>query len=73
MKVGGRLDRLWILEFLAVFAAFGWGIFAWGVAMPTWITRVIDHATTYILIVIVVLFLPVAFGFLLLAVQGKLP
>ncbi|MGZ0164094.1 MAG: hypothetical protein ACKVII_09265 [Planctomycetales bacterium] len=41
--------------------------------MPTWITRVIDHATTYILIVIVVLFLPVAFGFLLLAVQGKLP
>lgn len=73
MKIAGRLDRLWILEFLAMFAAFGWGIFLWGLATPLWITRVVDHATTYILVAIAVLFFPIAFEFLLLAIQGKLP
>jgi hypothetical protein len=73
MQVGRRLDRLWVFEFLAMFAAFGWGIFVWGIAMPAWITRVVNHATTYIIVAIFVLFFPIAFEFVLLGFQGKLP
>lgn len=73
MKVGFRVDRLWVLELLGMFAIFGWGLVLWGVAMPSWITRVVDHATLYIMIAIMALFLPIAFEFLLLGIQGKLP
>jgi hypothetical protein len=73
MHVGLRLDRLWVLEFLAMFAIFGWGLFVWGIAMPVWITRVVHHATGYIAVAIAVLFFPIAFEFMLLAIRGQLP
>lgn len=71
MKVGFRVDRLWVLELLGMFATFGWGLFLWGIAMPTWITRIVDHATVYIMIAIIALFLPIAFEFLLLCFKGQ--
>lgn len=73
MHVGFRLDRLWVLEFLAMFAVFGWGLLVWGIAMPSWITRVVSHATAYIMVAIFVLFFPIGFEFILLAMRGQLP
>lgn len=72
IKVGFRVDRIWVFEFLAMFATFGWGLFLWGVAMPAWITRIVHHATGYIILAIMVLFLPIAFEFLLLCFQGRI-
>lgn len=71
MKVEFRLDRLWVLELLGMFATFGWGLVLWGMAMPAWITRIVDHATVYIMISIMALFLPIAVEFLLLCFQGQ--
>ena len=73
MRGGFRVDRLWVLELVGMFATFGWGLFLWGIAMPSWITRIVEHATLCIMIAIMALFLPIAFEFLLFGIQGKLP
>ena len=74
LLVHGRIQiaQLWVAELLATFAILGWGPLVWGIAMPGWIDRVIQRASAYMLLVIMVLFLPIAFEFFMLGLRGKL-
>ena len=74
LLVNGKveLDRFWVAELLAMFAVFGWGLLVWGIATPLWINRVIQRASAYIMLAITILFLPIAFEFLVLCFREKL-